>query len=385
MRLDWLYVTYVILQKNLYSQRNAMLVHICCSIDSHFFLQKLQQAYPTQTLVGFFYDPNIHPFSEYELRLLDVKRSCAKLGIPLHVGAYNYEGWLHAVKGLEREPEKGKRCVVCFDNRLEASAQKALELGEKVLTTTLLTSPKKSLDQLGKALQTIADRYSLEIVVPDFRKGGGTQEQFALAKASMLYHQDYCGCLFALEVQRGQQQRWADELSTPLRPQILPSSIEERTVLYENVMALEAKHQPFRLVREKFLNYRLLRAWVKNGDHDVLPSYVLFYSTCKKETVKGAVEFVHEGVGFFSKEEARFITLEAFNAYAKTAYTSVKAILQNPPSVACEMAIRTHLTHSLGFSLTPIIILDEVCVGAYTLFLQSKTYHDIRENLALIS
>lgn len=361
-----------------------MLVHICCSVDSHFFLQKLQQAYPTQTLVGFFYDPNIHPFSEYELRLLDVKRSCAKLGIPLHVGDYNYEGWLEAVRGLEQEPEKGKRCQVCFDNRLEASAQKALELGEKVLTTTLLTSPKKSLDQLEKALRAIADRYHLEIVAPDFRKGGGTQEQFALAKASMLYHQDYCGCLFALGVQRAQQQRFADELSTPLRPQILPSSIEERILLYEKVMALEAQHKQFRLVREKFLNYRLQRAWIKNSDHKIIPSYVLFYSTCKKENVKGVVEFIHEGVGFFSKEEARLITLETFNAYAKTTYASVKEMLQTPPSIECEMAFRTHLMGSLGFSLSPLIVLDEVHTGTYTLFLQSKTYHDIRENLALI-
>lgn len=99
-----------------------MLVHICCSVDSHFFLQKLQLEYPEETLIGFFYDPNIHPFSEYSLRLLDVKRSCQKLGIVLHVGEYDYEGWIEAVRGLENEPEKGKRCLVCFDNRLEKTA-----------------------------------------------------------------------------------------------------------------------------------------------------------------------------------------------------------------------------------------------------------------------
>jgi len=362
-----------------------MLVHICCSVDSHFFLQKLQNAYPKERLIGFFYDPNIHPFSEYELRLLDVKRSCAKLGIPLHVGAYNYEGWLEAVRGLEGEPEKGKRCQVCFDNRLEASAQKALEIGEKILTTTLLTSPKKSLDQLGNALRLIADRYHLEIAVPDFRKGGGTQEQFALAKEAMLYHQDYCGCIFALSVQREQQQRFADELSSPLRPQILPSSIEARTVLYENVMELEAQKTPFKLVREKFLNYRLLRAWVKKSNQDVVPSYVLFYSTCKKEKIKANIEFINEGVGFFSKEEARFIALKTFNVVANTHYASVKEMLQNPPTVEIEMTFRNAIMKLSFASLTPLIVLDEVNVGAYELFLQSKTYHDIRENLVLIS
>lgn len=362
-----------------------MLVHICCSVDSHFFLQKLQESYPEEKLIGFFYDPNIHPFSEHELRLLDVKRSCAKLGIPLHVGAYNYEGWIEAVRGLENEPEKGKRCHVCFDNRLEETARKALELGEKVITTTLLTSPKKSIEQLEKALRFIADQYHLNIVAPDFRKNGGTQEQFALAKEAMLYHQDYCGCIFALSVQREQQKRWADELSSPVRPQTLPSSIEERIELYEKVMEAEARGASFKLVREKFLNYRLLRAWVKNGNKEVIPSYVFFYSTCKKEHIKAKIEMIVEGVGFLNKEEVRFISLKMFNTFANTHYATVKEMLQNPPTVEREMAFRNSIMKSPFASLTPLVVLDEIKVDSYELFIQSKTYNDIRENLVLIS
>lgn len=341
--------------------------------------------YPHEKLVGFFYDPNIHPYREYQLRLFDVKRSCEKLGIPLHEGVYNYEGWLAAVRGLENEPEKGKRCLVCFDNRLEESAKKALELGEKVITTTLLTSPKKSLDQLEKALRIIADKYHLDIAVPDFRKNGGTQEQFALAKQDMLYHQDYCGCIFALSAQRSQQNRWADELSSPLRPQVLPSSIEERIALYEKVMALENEKRPFKLVREKFLNYRLVRAWVKNTHQEIIPSYVLFYSVCKKEYVKTKVETIVEGVGFSTKEEARFISLHTFNKIANTHYSTVKELLQNPPTIEIEMTFRNTIMNTCFASLTPLIVLDEVKLESYELFLQSKTYHDIRENLVLIS
>ena len=362
-----------------------MLVHICCSVDSHFFLQKLQKMYPEEKLVGFFYDPNIHPFSEHELRLLDVKRSCAKLGIPLHVGAYNYEGWIEAVRGLEKEPEKGKRCHVCFDNRLEETARKALELGEKIITTTLLTSPKKSIEQLENALREIAKRYNLDIVAPDFRKGGGTTEQFALAKESMLYHQDYCGCIFALSAQREQQQRWADELSTPLRAQILPASIENRLALYEKVMACEADNSSFKLVREKFLNYRLLRAWVKNSAHEVIPSYILFYSTCKKEYVKVKIEAIIHNIGFSNKEEVRFIPLEMFNTLANTHYATVTEMLQNPPTVEKEMMFRNECMKSIFASLTPLIILDEVKIDVYELFIQSRIYQDIRENLVLIS
>ena len=101
-----------------------MLVHICCSVDSHFFLEKLLVDYPDEKLIGFFYDPNIHPYSEYRLRFLDVKHSCDKLGIELIEGEYDFETWLDVVSGLENELEKGKRCEVCFDRRFEVSAKK---------------------------------------------------------------------------------------------------------------------------------------------------------------------------------------------------------------------------------------------------------------------
>ena len=108
-------------------------------------MSELKKAYPNENIIGFFYDPNIHPYSEYELRFLDVKRSCEKLKIPLFKGEYEYEAWLRAVKGYENEPEKGTRCEICFDTRMAKSVEFAAKLGEKKLTTTLLTSPKKDL------------------------------------------------------------------------------------------------------------------------------------------------------------------------------------------------------------------------------------------------
>ena len=361
-----------------------MLVHICCSIDSHFFLQKLQAQYPHETLVGFFYDPNIHPFSEYQLRLLDVQRSCQKLGISLHVGAYNYEGWLEAVRGLESEPEKGKRCNVCFDNRLEQTALKALEIGEKTITTTLLTSPKKSIESLQKSLHVIATKYDLEMLAPDFRKGGGTHDQFSMAKEAKLYHQDYCGCLFALRDQRDQQHRLQDELSSPLPFHVLPSSIEERIALYEKVISCEQHNIPFRLVREKFLNYRLQRAWVKNSHQEVIPSYFLFYSQFKKELTKGKIEYIREGKGDFSKEEACFLSVKMFNTLTQSNYQNVKEMLVQPPSIEQEIACRQAMQSSILLSLSPIIVLDEITLAHYEIYALSKTYQDIRENLALI-
>lgn len=120
-----------------------MLVHICCAVDSHYFLEKIKEEYPNEEIIGYFYDPNIHPYSEYRLRYLDVEYSCKKLGIELLEGSYNLEEWLKKVKGLEHLPEKDERCVVCYDDRLENSVQKAKELNHNKFTTTLLISPKK--------------------------------------------------------------------------------------------------------------------------------------------------------------------------------------------------------------------------------------------------
>ena len=189
--------------------KNQILVHICCSVDSHFFLQELQNLHPNDEIISFFYDPNIHPFSEYQLRLLDVKRSCKILGIKLIEGNYNYEQWISAVRGLEDEPEKGARCQVCFDNRLLETAKEAKKRGFKFFTTTLLTSPKKSIEQLKIAGDLIGQKYHINFLTYDFRVGGGTNRQFAMAKEAKVYHQDYCGCFFALTKQREGQERLA--------------------------------------------------------------------------------------------------------------------------------------------------------------------------------
>ncbi len=354
-----------------------MLVHICCSVDSHFFLQELQKLYPDERLIGFFYDPNIHPYGEYELRLFDVKRSCEKLGIELIEGEYDYRGWLDAVSGLEDEPEKGARCSVCFDNRLERSAQKALEIGEKTLTTTLLTSPKKSIEQLRNSANEIANRYGVRIVTPDFRKNGGTARQFALARRDMLYHQNYCGCMFALKKQRESQKRFEDELSAPVNGQILPSSIEDRKELYKKVYDLERKGAAFKLRREKFLNYRLLRAFLKR-DKEVIPSYPLFYSYSKRNYIKGKIEFIKDDIGFLNRDEVLLVGIK----YLKGVRKSVKELMRNPLSVEEEISLREEITGS-KFNLSPIIIIDDLEYEKYEIHLNSKIYDDVRENLVI--
>ncbi len=356
-----------------------MLVHICCSVDSHYFLQKLQEEYPKEKLIGFFYDPNIHPYSEYYLRLLDVKRSCKMLGIDLIEGEYDVEKWLSLVKGWESEPEKGVRCGICFDRRFEVSALKAKELGETSYTSTLLSSPKKSLSQLKLAGDALADTFGVKFVAPDYRKSSGTQEQNILAKADTLYRQDYCGCLYALNIQREQQKKLADELFMPISQQIQPESIEERIAMYEKRWALEDAGKPYKIIKQRFLNWRLTMGWMK-VQKQVVPAHFLPYSSIKKEYSRGKIEYAIQEVHYMNRDEVRFISLSYYNTLAGTTYKSVTELLFNPPSFAKEVALRNQIS-ATPYDISVIMVVDEIPTKKVELRCQSRTFEDMKEVL----
>ncbi|WP_353662163.1 epoxyqueuosine reductase QueH [Hydrogenimonas sp. SS33] len=356
-----------------------MLVHICCSVDSHYFLRRLKEDFPGERLVGYFYDPNIHPYSEYRLRLLDVRRSCESLGVELVEGPYDVESWMAAVKGLENEPEKGARCAVCFDRRFEMSAKAAKEMGESTFTSTLLTSPKKSIPQLQKSGDKIGEKYGVKFVAVDYRVGGGTQKQQEEAKKAKLYRQDYCGCMFGLTIQRREQQRLAAELFSPVDGRILPGSIEERLALYEERMWLEEAGRDYRIVRQKFLNWRLKFGWVKRKK-ETLPSYILPYSVMKRRYTNGRVEWEEDGIFYFNREEIRLLPLSRYNAEAGRRYENVKELLFDPPPFETDLKVRESIGLGL-YDLSPVIVLDEVPEGKLEILIEAEEYRDVRELL----
>ncbi len=360
-----------------------MLVHICCSVDSHFFLEKLQKDYPEEKLTGFFYDPNIHPYSEYQLRLLDVQRSCKKLGIDLLEGKYDYENWLQAVRGLEKEPEKGARCEVCFDKRFSVSAEKALELGEKKITTTLLVSPLKSQEQLKRVGDAFYEKNGVEFIAVDYRSGGGSQDQSRVTKEEQLYRQDYCGCIFGLTMQREQQEKLMDEMFSPLSGAILPASIEERIELYTLRNQLEDEGKEYKIIKQKFLNYREFNFKVIKGKTNVLDAYALSYSTLPRKRAQGKVEYSVAGVHYFNREEIKFITLEFYNEQNSTHYKTIKELIYTPLSQEKELAFRAKINKT-NYDLSPIIVMQEIPEGKLTITLDSKTYEDTKEKLIIL-
>ncbi|WP_415398508.1 epoxyqueuosine reductase QueH [Sulfurimonas sp. CS5] len=357
-----------------------MLVHICCSVDSHFFLEKLQQDYPKEKLTGFFYDPNIHPYSEYQLRLLDVQRSCKKLGIEVLEGDYDFEAWMQAVRGLEKEPEKGARCEVCFDKRFEVSAKKALELGENKITTTLLVSPLKSQEQLKRSGDAFYGKYGVEFIAVDYRANGGTQDQSRVTKEEQLYRQDYCGCIYGLTMQREQQERLMDEMFSPISNKTLPASIEERLEMYKYRIELEDKGIEYKIIKEKFLNYRQLNFKLIKGKKEVIPAYALLYSALERKTAQGRIEFEDKNIYYFNRQEIKFIDLKHFNSLCNYNYKNIKELIFNPPSFEEELNIRASIEPN-NYSLSPIIVLQTIIDAKLTVTLDAKIYEDTREKL----
>ena len=353
-----------------------MVAHLCCSVDAGYFLKRLKEDFPNEKIIGFFYDPNIHPFSEFKLRSLDTKRICEKLGVEYVEGDYDYEGWLKAVKGLENEPEKGSRCSVCFDYSLEESARLAKKIGDSKVTTSLLMSPMKSHEQLEAIGKVIKRKYGVDFIKVDYRKKGGTQAQQEFAKENQLYRQDYCGCLYGIWQQKNNQEI-IDELISPYPFQILPSSIEEKLQIYQKRIKLEEENIKYKIIKESFLNYRLLNAKVEVKKR-VIDSYTLFYSHLKRPQ-RVRIEFEKEGVAFANRAEIIFISLNKLNEILDKDYKNIKELYSNPLNLEEELFIRDKITHS--YSLSPIIILEEFEDVRYDVDINSKIYPDNREFL----
>ena len=357
-----------------------MVAHLCCSVDAGYFLKRLQEDFPDEKIIGYFYDPNIHPYSEFKLRSLDTKRICEKLGIEYVEGEYDYESWLNAVKGKENEPEKGVRCSICFDHSLEATAGYAQKIGDNKITTSLLMSPMKSQEQLSSVGKVIKRKYGIDFYAPDYRKKGGTQAQQEYAKENQLYRQDYCGCLYGIWQQK-QNQEIIDELISPYPFQILPSSIEEKLKFYEERIKLEEKGTQYKIVKENFLNYRLLRGGVKckmKNEKRVIDSYILFYSYLQRG-VRGRVDFIKDGIGYFNRMQIMFVNIEKINEVLNKKYQNVKEITKNPPNIEEEIEFREKITNT-KYSLSPIIIVDEI-KERYEVDIEAKVYPDVREIL----
>jgi predicted adenine nucleotide alpha hydrolase (AANH) superfamily ATPase len=175
-----------------------LLLHSCCAPCSSYVLEYLSQYF---TITVLFYNPNIHPEEEYNRRLNEQKRFIEHLSVKNKVrfieGQYEPELFFQKIKGLEKEKEGGKRCIRCYELRLEKTAHKASELKVPYFTTTLTVSPHKNAGIINHIGHKIAKIYQLDYLYSDFKKKEGFKRSVILSDQYHLYRQDYCGCIFS--------------------------------------------------------------------------------------------------------------------------------------------------------------------------------------------
>jgi predicted adenine nucleotide alpha hydrolase (AANH) superfamily ATPase len=147
----------------------------------------------------FFYNPNIHPRVEYELRKNENLRFAEKHHIPFIDADYDKDNWFARAKGMEHEPERGIRCTMCFDMRFERTALYAFENGFDTMTSSLGISRWKNMDQINDCGIRAASAYpGLVYWTYNWRKQGGSERMLQISKQEQFYQQEYCGCVYSL-------------------------------------------------------------------------------------------------------------------------------------------------------------------------------------------
>jgi len=166
-----------------------ILLHICCGPCAIFPLGKLVAS--RHKVSGFFYNHNIHPYQEYQRRLQAVREFTATCDLPMVFrDEYNLEEFLSSVA---QNPEQ--RCSYCYFSRLDATAQKAAELGFDAFTSSLLYSRYQSHETIRAAGEKAGERHGVKFYYEDYRPGW--QEGIRLSKEMGLYRQQYCGCIYS--------------------------------------------------------------------------------------------------------------------------------------------------------------------------------------------
>ena len=183
----------------------TVLLHTCCAPCSSAIIECLMKNGVTPVI--YYSNPNIYPLEEYLIRKNECTRYAASLGLTIIDDDYCHDEWLAHVKGLENEPERGRRCRRCFEMRLRRTARYAHENGISVVTTTLASSRWKSLEQINAAGQWAVEPYDdVAWWEQNWRKGGLSERRLEIIKQYGFYNQRYCGCEFSMTHDKDKEQ-----------------------------------------------------------------------------------------------------------------------------------------------------------------------------------
>lgn len=179
-----------------------VLLHSCCAPCSGAMVEEMTSNAENglENVTVFFYNPNIHPRREYEIRKEENKDFCRTLDIPFVDVDYDVENWYARVKGMEFDPERGHRCTECFDMRMERTALYAFENGFDAIATTNATSRWKDEDQVDESGFRAAEKYgdSIKYWRYNWKSDEMTLRKYQISADQKFYKQEYCGCSYSL-------------------------------------------------------------------------------------------------------------------------------------------------------------------------------------------
>ncbi len=177
--------------------KNKVLLHSCCAPCAGPLMEKMKES--GIQLMIFFYNPNIHPKQEYEMRKNENKRYADRLQIPFVDSDYDVQNWFAKAKGMEHEPERGIRCTMCFDMRFVRTALWGAENGFEIFTSSLGISRWKNMEQINASgIKAASLAPGMAYWTYNWRKNNGAQRMYEIAKEENFYKQRYCGCIYSL-------------------------------------------------------------------------------------------------------------------------------------------------------------------------------------------
>lgn len=171
------------------------LLHTCCAPCGIAVIDELRKSFDLSVL---FFNPNIFPEDEYLRRKREVVRVSTEWGVPMIDLDYAPDEWESRVRGLENEPEEGKRCFTCIGMRLDRSAREAKARGFAWFGTTLTMGRRKSSKVIFPIGEAVARRHGLQFYAEDWKKKGRESVARALVRERGIYEQKYCGCRYSL-------------------------------------------------------------------------------------------------------------------------------------------------------------------------------------------
>ncbi len=177
-------------------EQQKILLLSCCAPCACAVIKKLHDDDADFTVA--FYNPNIHPETEYEKRRNEQKNLCTEWNIPFIEFEYNPADWLKMAEPYKNEPERGARCSLCFEYRLTRVMEYAKQNGYDAVASVLGVSRWKDLNQVNAAAARASAKTGVPYVQIEGRKGGMQEARLALIKELGLYNQDYCGCVYSM-------------------------------------------------------------------------------------------------------------------------------------------------------------------------------------------